>query len=351
MKNRLKKSLLIIICIFLVFLLLYYSEEIFNGVYNGINVCLNSLIPSMYIFMILACFISVSNIDTYIGKLLNPISIRLFKMSGETFSIMLLSFIGGYPVGAKIISDKVKLNQLSEKDAQYLLNFCVYCSPAFIISGVSVFLWGNSKLGIYIYISQILSGILMAIVCAFRQKQVIYVKSNNNENSISNSLVYAVNNATKSMCVICSFVILFYALFALIDLIKLPKEYSSFIKGILEVTSGCQLIEQKSLINSVLLVSIFTSFGGFCVILQLNSILNNCNINLLKFIFIRVIFTAISTAITYIVIVYLQTNIQCFYTKNSYSFHMYTVSPISSIFLIALGLMLLLFCNKSDKIK
>lgn len=351
MKDKIKKYILMVICIVLVITLLYYSKEIFLGVSKGINICLNALIPSIYIFMVLACFISISGIDKYIGKFFDKVSKKLFKISGETFSIVLLSFIGGYPIGAKIISDKVKFNQLSSNQAQYLINFCVYCSPAFIISGIAVPLWNNKKIGSIIYIAQILAGIVIAIILSLKQKEVIYIKESTIKNTFCNNIVYAVNNATKAMCLICSFILIFYALFSLLDLLKISPKYSNIFKGLLEVTLGCQLIQGYSLFDSILLVNIFTSFGGLCVFLQLKSILNNCKINFVRFILIRISYTFISSLILYILILFSDINIECFSSQKEYSFHMYTVSPISSIFLLILGLMLLLFYNKSDKIK
>ncbi len=350
-KGKINIFFLIIICVILVFLTLYFSKNIFEGVVLGIKICLNSLIPSMYIFMVIACFISVSKIDKYMGNIFNFMSVKLFKISGETFSIMLVSFIGGYPIGAKIISDKIKDNQLTSKQAQYLLNFCVYCSPAFIISGVAEPLWNNKKIGFVIYLSQVITGILMALVCSFKQQEIICIKEKNTYNTFSNNLIYSVNNATKAMCTICSFVVLFFGIFSLIDLLTMPNEYKIIIKGLMEVTSGCQIVQNCSLFESILIVSLFTSFGGVCVILQLISMLHNCNINFIKFILIRVLFSLVSTTIVYCYILLSDINLECFSSVKKYSFHMYNVSPVSSVFLVILSLMLLLFYDKSVKIK
>lgn len=350
-KGNIKNIFLIVICITVVFLPLYFSKNIFDGVALGIKICLSSLIPSMYIFMVIACFISVSKISKYFGDILNFISIKLFKISGETFSIMLLSFIGGYPIGAKIISDKIKNNELTSKQGQYLLNFCVYCSPAFIISGVAEPLWNNKKIGFIIYLSQIITGVLIALICSFRRHEVIYIKEKNAYNTFSNNLIYSVNNATKSMCTICSFVVLFFGIFSLIDLLNIPNEYKTIIKGLMEVTSGCQVVQNSSLFESILIINLFTSFGGVCVILQLVSMLHNCNINFIQFILIRCVFSLVSTIMVYFYILISDIGVECFSSVKRYSFHMYNASPISSVFLIVLSLMLLLFYNKSVKIK
>lgn len=351
MESKIKNFTPVFICIILVCLCLIYSKDITLGVSKGIDICLNSLIPSMYIFMILGSFINYSKIDKQIGMIFNFLSVRLFKVSGEIFSIFFISAIGGYPVGVKIISDKIRQNEISSIDGQYLLNFCVYCSPAFLISAVSIPLWNDIRIGFVIYISQIISGLLIALICGFNKKSIIYAKENNIKTTFANNLIDAVNSATKSILVMSSFVVLFYAFFSLLEKLSISQFHLNIIKGVLEVTCGCKSIQNMPFLSSVILVSIFTSFGGICVIMQLSALLYKCKINIINFVIIRVIFSIISTCITYIFISQMDIDIACFTSNKTYSFHMYTVSPISSLFLIILGIMLLLFYNKSVKIK
>lgn len=52
--------------------------------------------------------------------------------------MILLSLIGGYPVGAKMLAAKSAAGAAGSRTAERLLCFCVNCSPAFLIAGVGI---------------------------------------------------------------------------------------------------------------------------------------------------------------------------------------------------------------------
>lgn len=340
---------LLTVCLCLICLL--YSKQLFDGISYGIQICLNTLIPSMFGFMILSDFIANSPLNSILSKPFSIISKYLFRMESKLFPIFLMSILGGYPIGARLIAQKIKQQQISPQAGQRLLSFCINCSPAFLLSGVSLILWGNLQIGVLIYLSQVCAAILIGILSGI--KKPVFLLKEQIELPTTNwsvTFVNAVNHSTKSMGVVCSFVVIFCGLFRFLDLIPLSKDNNLIIKGLLEVTSGCQLIQDVSFFNSILLVCLFTSFGGICVFLQIAALLNGCQIKMLPLLGWRILYTACSLLFTYLGILTWKPVISCFQQIQKVTFRLYSVSPISSIFLIILVILLLLFSQKSARI-
>lgn len=334
------------------------SVSMADGIRQGIEICLNTLIPSMFIFLAVANFISDSSLGKQISLPFQGISRTIFHLDSASFTVFLLSMIGGYPIGAKLISSKIRRKEMSIQDGQRMLSFCTNCSPAFLISGVSVGMWGSAVPGMVIYFSQILAAVILAFCTAVRSPVVRISESDDvRSQDLSSLFVHSVNSAAKSMGIICIFVVFFCGFFPFIDRFPVPESVSLVVKGILEVTSGCQMIRGMTFSQSVYLVCLFTAFGGICVHLQLTALLYKTGIKMGKFLFQRVLYTALSLVFTGLGCYLIQLGIlpspaeDCFTGGGNFTFHLYSVSPISSFFLLILCSVLLLFPGKSVTIK
>ena len=96
-----KTILLCLIIIACALGILLFPNDVRNGASNGISYCLYTLVPSLFPFMVLSSFIIHSGISKFIGKLLQPVIQFLFYLPGSAGSVIIMSMIGGYPVGAR----------------------------------------------------------------------------------------------------------------------------------------------------------------------------------------------------------------------------------------------------------
>lgn len=333
-------------------LMLVWSKEIFSGISLGIQICLQTLIPSMFGFMILSDIIANSKLSQILSRPFRLFSRLVFKLDGELFSIFLLSLLGGYPIGAKIIAEKIRNGTLSTESGQRMLDYCIHCSPAFLISGVSAILWNQLSLGVMLCIAQTLSGILMGFLLS-RRKPVIFSRTQQKQTYSPAPVLFvnSVNRSARSMGIVCSFVVLFCGIFSLTDLLPLSQQNLNLIKGLLEVTSGCQMIQTESAMASILLVSLYTSFGGVCVWLQIMALLNGTGVRMFPFICKRLLYTLFSVGLSWLGIQILQPTVDCMVQNQQPFVRIYSVSPLSAILLLLLGMMLLLFFGTSAKIE
>lgn len=352
------KDMIIFSCTYLsLFFFGFFSKEISQGIKNGISTSLNMLIPSLFIFMIVSHIIMNTHAKEIIGKPFSWIAQKLFFIPSKYFSIVILSLIGGYPVGAKLLSDAVKRHQLDIQTANRMLCYCVNCGPAFLISAIGVQLLKNINIGIMLYLSQIFASFSIGIILGAISKKnnTIPLKTGDNtpikSQSMSVALVNAVNDTVRSMAVICGFVVTFSALFPIITMIfqHCDNNTKVILQGILEVVSGSNsslLLESN---HPILLLTFFTAFGGICVHLQICAMLKDSKIKMRAFFITRILYSFISVGFMKIALILSPNTLNCI-SMNKHPIKIYSVSPISTVFLILLSLMLLFFHKKSDKI-
>jgi len=197
-------STIIFLTIIYLFLLIIFSREISVYVLNSIKNCITVIIPSLYIFMITSDFIITSNIYVLFAKPFSFISRFIFKIPEQYFPIYIISNIGGYPVGAKLISDMLKENKIDHTTAENMMTYCYLSGPAFIFGIVGNNIFSDIKIGVLIFISIILSNfVIAAIIGARRNVPVRYDLSLKLELTVD-KFILSVYSGGKSIFNICS---------------------------------------------------------------------------------------------------------------------------------------------------
>lgn len=301
--------ILFIITILLVCSILYIND-VKLAASNSINICLTSVIPSMYGFMIIACFMLKSNLHTIMGKPFKHIARFLFKISPEEFSIFLISVFAGYPVGAKIIYELELNNSISKKHAENLSCYCYSSGPAFIVGTVATTLYGSIKVGIIIFLSIIISNIITGVVIGLFSKEATYFTSRYKTkiNLDMNTLVSSVRTAAKSIFEICIMMLMFSVLYAIILRVGIIAYMTKIISQLFNINADIsqQIIASFFEISNISnfdannytnlpIITGLLSFGGLCVIMQIIAI-SRGKIKIMKFLLVRS-FSAISSAI------------------------------------------------------
>ena len=72
-----------------------------NGALQGLLYCGNILIPSLFPFMVLSSFAVKSGLSEFAGRILAPLTKKIFHTDGCAGAIILLGLVGGFPIGAK----------------------------------------------------------------------------------------------------------------------------------------------------------------------------------------------------------------------------------------------------------
>ena len=272
--------------------LILYPQNTADGIKNGFFLLGNNLIPALFPFMVLSSYISGSTIAEMISKLFEKPFKFIFRTSGYGIIPFILGSLGGYPVGAKTVSEFYENEKISQNDANRLLYWCINPSPAFLITAVGTFMLGNTKSGCILYISCLLSSLTIGFFCRFISTDEIYPIGTQFSRSKESIFVKSVAKGSEGMFAVCGWVLTFCVLASLCDALKLPYSISYIIKSVGEVTTGCKTAVSYSL--SLPVIAGISGFGGFAVICQCASYSNLCKVKMKYLICSRLINSALS---------------------------------------------------------
>lgn len=256
-----------------VLILVLDSRTALAGAQEGIALCLNTVIPSLFPLLAISIW-STNALQASCLHLVKPLRV-LCKAPAGTEPILLSGFLSGYPVGAKCISLAYQNGQLSRKNAEAMLAFSSNAGPAFIF-GLAAPLFHHWAAGWFLWITQILSAALTARIIHPDEKAAVLSQQT------SCSFSQAIQEAGSTLALICGWIILFRILLSFTDrwfLWFFPESVRILLTGALELTNGClslPVVENDSL--RFILCSVFLAFGGLCVTLQTSSVLNGLSI-------------------------------------------------------------------------
>lgn len=295
-KITLNKSKIIFMAVavflFMLFILLM-PEKSSNAVRFGLTVCGEIIIPSLFPFAFLCILIYSTNISKILDRILN-LPMRLLGFNGNIGSVIIMSLIGGYPVGSKLIAMLYNDKIINSKTANILLMFCVSPGPAFVIVAVGNGMLRNSTAGFLIFASCIISSIVSMIVISMilRPKCALITRA---RMPFSEGIIKSISDASASTIQICSFVVIFSCIGAAVKEF-LPSNISTILTSVLEVTNGCLFSSKISLY----LVAFIISFAGIAVHFQIFSFCGKLKIDYTLFYIGRIIHSVFTVSILFL---------------------------------------------------
>ena len=263
-----KRKSTVIISAIGIFLLIIDSKTAISGGKEGVSLCIQTVIPSLFPFFVLSGFLC-RNLTGANLPFLRPLGYLCAIPKGAE-SLLLLGLLGGYPVGAQNIRNAVSSGVLDKRAAKRMLGFCNNAGPAFIF-GMAGYLFSRAGVSWALWSVHIVSAVLVGIILPGKVKASCRLINVNN-----GSFLTDVQNSLKTMANVCGWVILFRVV---ISFLKrwcfwfLPVELQVLLTGTIELSNG--VIDLVCLSNQGLrfiICSVILSLGGFCVTMQTLSI-------------------------------------------------------------------------------
>ncbi len=270
-----------------------FSRDISKGIQQGIYLCADVLVPSLFLFMVISAAAAKSL--KLNSKRLDCFSRAVFGISGRALFAVILGITGGYPVAVAGLSELYKNGLISIRDAQKSAYIGFGAGASFLITFIGIRLFNSFELGIVLFLSQIISVLILGVI----NKHLIKGDYNSiSELSSSASkddiLISSVSCAVKNVVKMCVVVILFSGIGEVIK-----RYFGNNTVILLEVCSACNLLSKD---KNILLLAFAAGFGGICVHLQVFQALGDIKINKLLFFIYRIIqglLTALFTFIQY----------------------------------------------------
>ena len=135
--------------------LMRWPQESMAAARDGLALCGNVIIPSLFPFFVLSSLVVELGMSRYLGRLLEGVMAPLFRVGGACSSALALGFVGGYPVGARTAIALYENGQCSKTEAERLLAFCNNSGPAFILGVVGTGIFASSRAGLLLYLAHI----------------------------------------------------------------------------------------------------------------------------------------------------------------------------------------------------
>ena len=336
------------VCLILATLLIF-PVECRNGGSNGMYLCIQVLIPSLFPFMVLSGFIIKSGLYLKIPKSIAKPFSRLFGLSESCAIITFLTLIGGYPVGATSISAMKKEGSLNNKECEQLAMFCVCSGPGFLVTYIGSVMTRNLKLGYILYLSQIISVFILGFIARFTTSQkIVQTHYINPENplKLKEGLVFSVDSAIIACSKICALIVIFSAVTEVFCTLLNSSPYFMCLTALIEITNGTKILADG---YPTYILAFACGFGGICVHMQIFSSLKGIKYSKVNFYIFRILQGFICSFLSFILIRIFPITKSVFSTISEAKPVLYTTS-VGCIFLILTCIAFILCThNKSNR--
>lgn len=260
-------------------LLLIFPKEMSQAVSSSCKDCLEIIIPSLFPFTVLAVFLQKSGLyRTALKPLTFPLS-KLLGANEELCALILLSNIGGYPVGARLLSAEVRSGRLSRESAGKLLCCCFGSGPSFVIGLAGLRVFGSAAVGAVIYCACVLSSLIIArFVCA--GGKISISPPIENQESGAECFISSVTDGARVMFTVCAMIVGFAAVTRIIELTGFPllferlmnligagKNSAAVFPALMEISRVREFVPTGAWVLPFAAAAL--SFGGICVQMQI----------------------------------------------------------------------------------
>lgn len=295
-----KKILSIAGALILLLLLFSHPATAASGCSLGLQLWYTSVLPSLLPFLIVSNLLMRTGMFQYLNRLYAPALKRVFHISEEGCYAVLIGFLCGFPMGAKVIADLVRQEHISAAEGEYLLGFCNNVSPAFFLNYVCLVMlqypsvpW---KLAGLFYGIPLLYGILTRPFYHFSP-----VRKTKKQASLHRldfpMLDTCIMDGFLTITRLGGYIILFSILVQMLKLLPLSQSSRTFLSAMLEISCGIREITSVTGLSSLwktAFVCANAAFGGLCICAQTQSVLNGTSLHIKTWLRGR-IFTALLT--------------------------------------------------------
>ncbi len=274
----------VIISLFLVF-----SSSTAEFIKSGISLCLDTVIPSVFPFMVISALIISLGAGRDLGYVFSPPIRLIFGTSHAAACPIIIGLICGYPSGAFAAAAMYDGDEISKGELTRLLTFINVPGAAFVIGAIGEGMLSSKKLGVAIYFSVLMAAITVGIACRFFEKKTgkSAVSPQYHDTPILQAIPTAIRSAAANMLTVSACVVTFSAVSGLICSLPFMDSAPWWIKtavtGFLEVSSGARAASALGGIYAPLIASSVCAWSGLSVQMQIISACRGRGISFVPF--------------------------------------------------------------------
>lgn len=272
--------------------MLTLPEVSVNFALTGLNLWFSKMIPTLFPFMVISGILVHMDLVKPLCKPFTKLFSVLFGVNAHGTFCIIVGFLCGFPMGAKVIAQLYNKGDLSLKEAEYLLSFCNNIGPIYFCGYVLVTLHITNKL-------PFLFG-MYGIPLFYGMAEYHFSQRKNTDSgkipekkptlkfmeAVDLSILSGIENITK----LGGYMIVFN-LFNMLPRLFLQKgifswfSYASkirvtyFFSCLFEISNGINLVKNKE----PWLVLTMIPFGGLCCMAQTYSLIKDTPLSIRKY--------------------------------------------------------------------
>lgn len=269
---------------------------------DGISLWALCVLPSSLPFLFLTALLTKTGSVQRVSKAFTPLTKLLFSLSGVGGYCLFISFLCGYPVGAKTLADVEETGAIDRDQATKMSVLCSSSGPLFILGSVGGGMFENAKIGMILLCSHFFAIIISGMALRF-YKPSRSCSPLPPTRKIDNLLYESMYSSVLSALCVGGFVAVFYTfavllsdynllfpLSALCTFFGMPeKSAAGFARGIVEMTGGCSLLAADPAPLNVALCAFLITFGGISILFQQICYLKKAKVKLGFFLPVKVL--------------------------------------------------------------
>lgn len=313
-RNNLRPVLYTLFFLIMTILILTNSQKSLYYALNGLNLWFTKMIPTLLPFMILSGIMVRLGLTENFAAILHPVLHPLWHVRKNVTYAMIMGFLCGFPMGARVTSDLLDRKLITKREAEFLLAFCNNIGPVYF-TGFVLPLLNRHLVWPYVfgmYGLPFLYGLLLRYTTfrdigssgeALKCCKTLEGQEKQNALSLLAQIDDAITASVQSILMLGGYMILFNLFQLIPDLLSemlIPhvtaaaavciKKISMMIAPVLEVTGGLGLLQKSMPLWSLLVLP----FGGFSCIAQTYSTVRHSGLDINDYIRRKLILTGMT---------------------------------------------------------
>lgn len=260
-------ALSVIFCIF--------SAALQESAFGALMLCATSVVPSLYPFMVISSILTQS--APFLFGSCSQKS-KLLDLPASSLIAVILGCVCGFPLGVVTVAGLKRRGLLTSSQADRLAAVSNNTGPAFVTGVIGGTFWGSSRIGLQLYLIQLVSALILGTFFLIFTAQGTHDEPKRASpcrtvpgcNRLPVIFTEAVGQATLGILRVCGFVVFFAVLIDGVSIIfpHIPTFPLTVIACITEFTTGCSMAAAVGGATGAALCAFALGFSGVSVMAQ-----------------------------------------------------------------------------------
>lgn len=297
----------VFICVLIICIL--FPVRLSGLVRKSLDMCINSIVPSLFPFMVIGNIFSRTNIAINAGKCISFTLSPLLGIPKELSGAFIIGMFGGVPNGVHSAGISYSKGDCTKNEAERCIAISNNCSMPFIITIAGIHATGSINNGLLLITAQIISTIIVSfvirLVFPYQDTDLISNKKSSNcyDKSFSAILCQSIKDSCINMINICGYISVFFIMSSIISELSILKNTASvLIKGAFEMSNGIISASTIPFPLNIIICSVIIGFTGLSAIFQVTDAAEKYGLSSKQYVFGRIVNAVAMPLVTTILI-------------------------------------------------